>query len=481
MRRIVVLALLIVLSVEVFVSLYACSSSQSLTGINVETYSSEYPLNFIDHLPFIINETDVYYIVKDLTVNGDGITILANNTVLIGQGHTITGNGTGKGIDMKSNYSVVTNLHVKNFDWGINLAVNGQCDNVIYGNSISNNARGIRLVNLDTNHNRIHHNRIFDNTYGLVISQTYNNYIYDNFFNNSNNAWTAYTMNHWNVPKTLGINIIGGAYVGGNYWDDYIGEDSDGDGLGETPHTITGYGDDYDDLPLVDIIPPKYSNPAFRTFSTSCTLNITWKDNAQLDKAILELDGINYTDVEKLHESLDFNEYYHVEHKITYSKSFSNLSLGTHYYRWYANDTRNHWNSTQLLTFNVTAIPQINKVEISPILEVKANITCEGFTNITEIIDYTKLHFKIDDNWYTMNMTYNPQTTLYHALTPAYTELANKTIRYYIEATDKNGNTITSEEYAYTTPDWIKVDINRDGKVDMKDIGTAARNFGQPH
>ena len=93
----------------------------------------------------------------------------------------------------------------------------------------------------------------------IVDLGTYNenvkvyNTIYNNYFNNTNNAWDD-GNNTWNIAKTAGTNSIGGSWLGGNYWSDYTGEDSVGDGLGDTQHPYDSSGDiqnggDY--LPLV--------------------------------------------------------------------------------------------------------------------------------------------------------------------------------------------------------------------------------------
>jgi len=71
----------------------------------------------------------------------------------------------------------------------------------------------------------------------MVDLGTYNenvkvyNTIYNNYFNNTNNAYDD-GNNTWHIAKTDGTNIIGDSWLGGNYWSDYTGEDLDADGLG---------------------------------------------------------------------------------------------------------------------------------------------------------------------------------------------------------------------------------------------------------
>ena len=155
-----------------------------------------------------------------------------------------------------------------------------QCDNVtIKDLNLTKNGRGvffwqttnssIENVNASSNdfgillysssNNMLTSNTANSNTYhGIYLYKSSNNTIYNNYFDNTNNAYDD-GNNRWNITKTAGTNIIGVPYLGGNYWSDYAGEDLDGDGLGDTlfPYNSSGgiqNGGDY--LPLVEPAAP---------------------------------------------------------------------------------------------------------------------------------------------------------------------------------------------------------------------------------
>ncbi|MDY6966326.1 MAG: NosD domain-containing protein [Halobacteriota archaeon] len=132
-------------------------------------------------------------------------------------------------------------------------------NNILEKNTESNNGIGILLR--ESTDNTITNNNITDNACGIVLTHSSNNFIYNNIFNNENNAYDN-GNNIWNITKTGGINIIGGPYLGGNYWSDYMGVDDDGDGLGDTqiPYNSDGdIGSGGDSHPLVEVSTP---NPA---------------------------------------------------------------------------------------------------------------------------------------------------------------------------------------------------------------------------
>jgi parallel beta-helix repeat protein len=158
----------------------------------------------------------IYYswdnIIEGNTVSdnqGSGIIVDHSDENTI-QGNIIQGN-QGKGVTFyHSDYNILEgNIIQNNTDDGIMLWIAAY--NTILGNTVSNNGRGIATY--------------FDTSIG--------NLIYNNYFNNTYNADDDYD-NAWNITPILGTNIIGGTWLAGNYWSDYTGADTNGDGLGDT-------------------------------------------------------------------------------------------------------------------------------------------------------------------------------------------------------------------------------------------------------
>jgi len=99
---------------------------------------------------------------------------------------------TDNGIEIWSNYSIITN------------------------NIISNNNDGIYIY--DFNNNLLYHNNFINNT--------------RNAYDEGNNTWYNLTLNQ------------------GNYWDDYHGTDKNNDGIGDTPYNFSS--NVQDNFPLMN-------------------------------------------------------------------------------------------------------------------------------------------------------------------------------------------------------------------------------------
>jgi len=126
-----------------------------------------------------------------------------------------------------------------------------------------NIAKGISLK--DSNSTLIFKNKV---EYITLVGNICSSKIYNNMIENIDTA-SKFTCedknkkNIWNIDKTLGVNIVGGPYLGGNFWKGFGDQpidrtiprvvDSDGDGLYDSPYIdITYRGNEIkDNLPLV--------------------------------------------------------------------------------------------------------------------------------------------------------------------------------------------------------------------------------------
>ena len=128
---------------------------------------------------------------------------------------TIFYNDDGIYIDTYSDGNKITNCDIANNQYGIHFMQTSR-ENQIVCCSISDNQYGIYLPGMSSDTNVIYHN---------------------NFINNTNNAYDE-CSNYWDNGTA------------GNYWSDYNGTDVNGDGIGDTPYSISG-GSNQDNYPLM--------------------------------------------------------------------------------------------------------------------------------------------------------------------------------------------------------------------------------------
>jgi len=238
----------------------------------------------------------------------DGIYLLRSdrNTIL---NNIVYFNNHGIVLENASSNSLTSNQVVSNT--GVGFYLRNSSSNNLYINIATRNDRGIYLLYSDTN--TMSSNSISENNnYGILISHSnYNtisrntanrtsrgihldsstsntvtgnivaansvsgffmcrdchrNLFYNNYANNTLNADINNTDTTWNLTKTAGRNIVGGPYIGGNFWANPTGDgfsettqDKDGDGIADTPYTwlnanrtsVTDY------LPLVQVSNPQ--------------------------------------------------------------------------------------------------------------------------------------------------------------------------------------------------------------------------------
>lgn len=149
--------------------------------------------------------------------------------------------GSDLGLELfDSDYNVLTANNVNsNNESGISLTISQH--NILSRNIVSENTRGITLEGwtgeVSTSDNVLFANTVSNNSeFGLWLTAATNNTVYGNSFNNTKNVKDT-GNNIWNTTT-------------GNYWSDYMGSDSDSNGIGDTPYVINTVTGSKDYLPI---------------------------------------------------------------------------------------------------------------------------------------------------------------------------------------------------------------------------------------
>lgn len=224
------------------------------------------------------------YVTYSLTGDLSGSLIIERSSIVVdGSFHTVLGDGTGEGFKLVDvNGVTIKNVRIQDFTYGIYLelasftvikdstVVANTYDGIaafyssnmtIINNTITQNLYdGIECY--ESSYNNITRNQVTSNNwFGLSLYYSSDNKIDENKIANNYNgievmyssANSVFRNNFSNHTTQASVESSSAAWDNGwdgNYWSDYLGADSNGDGIGDNPYTIDQ--DNVDRFPLMN-------------------------------------------------------------------------------------------------------------------------------------------------------------------------------------------------------------------------------------
>ncbi len=174
---------------------------------------------------------------ESIQINQDNLTIISYsknpyNTVITGA------NRESNVFKVIASNVTISGFSVTDSKYGIYL--NGAKNCTINNNIVSGNSIGICLSKSENN--TLSNNIVSSNAdCGIKFFTSSGNEIYNNYFNNTNNAKDD-NINTWNLTS-------------GNCWSDYTGKDENGDGIGDSIYAVNRRAKSMDYRPLMNFTP----------------------------------------------------------------------------------------------------------------------------------------------------------------------------------------------------------------------------------
>lgn len=347
-------------------------------------------------------------------------------------GNGLSNNSRGIYVEACDNTTLLSNMASWNIMEGVFL--DASSDNLLEGNNVSDNSEGIKLDGA-CSRNTLKGNQAFGNSKGLLfrfttsslfrannisfnehgiifssssnntlndsfvmfnsecglsLENSRNNLIYNNIFNNTKNAeddnQDNNSKNTWNISiiKIKGKkNIYDGPSFGGNYWSDYTGNDSDGDGFGDSWYES---GNITDKLPLFDdVVPPV----------------ITVRTPREITYSIISIPIYAYAN-EELKEwkyTIDNKEGSFTRNSPLTAESLLNLSNGPHTLIVSGTDLSDNSNSTEVI---FTVDKEADADKSAPLISIMTPEENRTYTT-GNLSLYASANESIQDWWYELD------------------------------------------------------------------------------
>jgi parallel beta-helix repeat protein len=219
-----------------------------ISGVLLDAYSNQNTVSrnvFVDS--GLLVQSSYQNSAEGNTVNGKPLVFLENASDF-----NVT--SAGQVVLINCHQIQIENLDLTHTSAGVELW--GTTNSRILNNNVTDSYYGIWLC--DSSNNTVTGNKIAASSRGIELWRSSNNRLFHNKV--TNNALQVHDL-AWEDPEiALSINVWDNGYPsGGNYWSDYAGQDSNGDGIGDTPYTIDA--NNIDRYPLMG------------TYSNSCDIN----------------------------------------------------------------------------------------------------------------------------------------------------------------------------------------------------------------